>query len=134
MQTGTQGQLAGIIRQLQVLRQQEAVVSNQLKIEGYAEQKRLLLGRYQEIQVQKETLQQHARVLQETIQREKMQGISAPAAPGSPHAGEPAGTYLQNEAKMPAPPPPSQYSDQVPSVPGQEYRAEELDDIFSMSP
>ncbi len=85
MQTGAQEKLAYIIQQLQVLRQQEAVVSNQLKMEGPSEQKQLLLGRYQEIQTQKQLLQQQAQALQGVIQREKLQSLgSEPARPRPP--------------------------------------------------
>ena len=80
MPTGTQGQLAYIIQQLQVLRQQEGVVSNQLKMEGYPEQKQLLLGRYQEIQAQKQILQQQAQALQSIIQKDKLQGLGSESA------------------------------------------------------
>jgi len=121
-QTGAQAQLAYVIQQLQVLRQQEIAVSNQLKLEGPAGQKQLLLGRYQEIQTQKQVLQKQAQALQAIIQKEKLQGLGSESAKPRPPSPDWYEQKEQIEGELAGTGP---YSPQ-----GQAG----LDDIFSMPP
>ncbi len=125
-------QLPFIVQQLQVLRQQEIAVSNQLKLQGPAEQKQLLLKRYQEIQIQKQSLQQHAQTLQQNIQQGKYQaaGSNIPSNPNSPSQAGPLGG---NQYQQPQSQPPQQPLQQPSPMqaPPNKHSQEEIQNIFS---
>ena len=137
---GIPAQLSAIIQQLQVIRQQEGAVSNQLKFEGSPQQKQLLLRRYQEIQLHKESLQKEAQRLQGEIQMNRLQGMgrgSNPAAPqpqtpyGAPHqhAGFNQGPDRPGTAYPQNPPPPM---NPAPYPQGSGQQQHDLDGIFTL--
>ena len=136
----TQAQLSAIIQQLQVIRQQEGAVSNQLKFEGSPQQKQLLLGRYQEIQLQKESMQKEAQRLQREIQTNRLQGMGRGPNPTVPQARSHYGTSQQQagfqqrpgSAGAPYPQNPPPPMNQAPYPQGRDQQQHNLDGIFSL--
>ena len=121
-------QLPYIVQQLQVLRQQESAVTNQLQLQGPTEQKQLLIRRYQEIQIQKQSLQQQAQMLQQNIRQGKYQEVGSvnmpPNSNSPPRAAYGIGNQYQQQPRSQRQPPP------MPTPPNS-HSEEEIENIFT---
>lgn len=97
-----QQHLQYILQQLQVLKQQEGVVQNQLRMAGPREQKVQLLKRYEDIQTQKTQLEKQ--VIQ--LQQDAGGGLTPPGpATGQPSIPQYSSTAHPVRQFPPAPPP-----------------------------